>query len=161
MTSNSYHIAIIEDDYISAEILAHHLSQNPQYRVRTFFSGEAFFREENYHPDVVILDFHLDGQEENAMNGLAVSKQLKGIPTLILSQQQDLATAVELIQAGACEYIIKGPESLEKVEESLQKIIQQLKDNQEILLLNQRQRQSITRIALVFLALMISIGLLS
>jgi signal transduction histidine kinase len=56
--------------------------------------------------DLVLLDFHLP-----AMNGLDVLRALHGRPhppVIMMTGQNDVATAVETLRAGASDYIAKG-----------------------------------------------------
>jgi DNA-binding NtrC family response regulator len=65
--------------------------------------------------DLVVLDRRLpDGDGLHAMRGLVA----RGVdtPFLLLTADASAASAVEAMRAGACDYVVKGPESLARID---------------------------------------------
>jgi two-component system OmpR family response regulator len=113
---------LVDDDVVflkSMEIdfLQHH------FLVETFSSGEAAIDNIASLPDIVILDYHLDGIEGNAMNGLDTLDKIKAfnpeIPVIILSSQDKIEVAVNCMRHKAFDYVVKSETAFVR----LQKII--------------------------------------
>jgi two-component system, OmpR family, response regulator len=113
---------LVDDDVVflkSMEIdfLQHH------FIVETFSSGEAAIAKMQSLPDIVILDYHLDGIERNAMNGIDTLDKIKAfnpdIPVIILSSQDKIEVAVNCMHHKAFDYVVKSETAFVR----LQKII--------------------------------------
>lgn len=102
----SFKIFIVEDDPFYGRLLKHHLGLNPDYEVELFESGKACLRELYRKPDVVSVDYGLPD-----MNGAELLGKIRAanssIPVVIISGQEDIATAVDLLKKGARDYIVK------------------------------------------------------
>jgi DNA-binding NtrC family response regulator len=74
-------------------------------------------------PDVVILDYHLDGVNKNAMNGIQTLDNIKAmhadIPVIILSSQDKIDVAIDCMHHHAVDYVVKSETAFMR----LQKII--------------------------------------
>ncbi len=109
-----FRIFVLEDDVIFARIIAHHLSHNPDYETEIFSNGKDCLSNLYKNPSVITLDYNLPG-----MTGLDVMKKIKefnpDLPVVIVSGQQDVSTAVELLKQGAYEYILKDQDTKERL----------------------------------------------
>lgn len=107
-------IFVVEDDPMYAKILQHKLSQDPEFEVRQFSNGATFMRFLDDQPDIVTLDHSLPD-----MTGLELLKKIKtahpGIQVIVLSAQEDVSTAIEMLRNGAFDYIIKDAQAMEKL----------------------------------------------
>jgi DNA-binding NtrC family response regulator len=107
-------IYILEDDRWYGAMLEHHLSLNPDYQVSKFENEQAFFKAMIDVPDVVTLDYSLTN-----MDGSQVLKKIKQISpqteVVIISGQEDIATAVNLLKTGAFDYIVKDEDTLDRL----------------------------------------------
>lgn len=100
------YILIVEDDNDISQMLKELLEQNG-YEVSQAFSGtEALFYIEKELPMTLILDLMLPG-----MNGEQLLAKIKGehpeVAVIISSAKEDIKTRVELLRAGADDYIVK------------------------------------------------------
>lgn len=106
----SFKIFIVEDDVIFARIIAHHLSLNPDYEVEIFSHGKQCLNNLYKNPSVILLDYNMPG-----LSGLEVLKKIKELnpelPVIIVSGQQEIATAVELLKNGAYDYVLKDQDT--------------------------------------------------
>src|SRR4051812_20408020 len=102
----SFRIFIVEDDPWYGEILAYHLSMNDEYAItRCLTLKDCFAQLERGKPDLITLDYSLpDGTGAQALKKLRA--QLPDIPIIIISAQQDVAVAVELLKQGATDYFV-------------------------------------------------------
>jgi len=106
----SLRILVVDDSIYDRELTARALRKlAPPYGPAETV-GVADWREAERHIDagfdLVLLDFHLP-----AMNGLEVLHELHGRihpPVIMMTGQNDVATAVETLRAGASDYVAKG-----------------------------------------------------
>lgn len=119
-------IFIVDDDEMLTMMLEDHLSQNRNYKVQSFATGEACLEELGQEPDVVILDFNLDSVEPYAKNGLEILKQIKqghqGVQVIMYSSQKQYGKALQTIGEGAVEYIIKDKDAFGKISHILKRL---------------------------------------
>lgn len=111
---NALKIFILEDDTWYGSMLHHYLSLNPDYEVRRFESSAEFFNHLHEVPDVVTLDYSLPD-----MAGDEVLKKIRetypSIQVLVISGQEDVATAISLLKNGAFDYIVKDDDTKDRV----------------------------------------------
>src|SRR3954465_13056645 len=127
-------VFILEDDTFYGSMLQHHLSLNPDYEVKRFEDSKSFFACLHEQPHVVTLDYSLpdtDGDE--------VLKRIKALnphtQVIIISGQEDVATAIDLLKNGAFEYLVKNDDTKDRLWNSLLhlKEINTLKQEVELL----------------------------
>lgn len=109
-------IFILEDDLWYGTMLEHYLSLNPDYQVSRFETEKAFFQQLNEQPDVVTLDYAL---AEGDADGSKVLKKIKErypeTEVIIISGQDQITTAVELLKSGAFDYIVKDEDTKDRL----------------------------------------------
>jgi two-component system, NtrC family, response regulator AtoC len=111
---NSLKVFILEDDTWYGSMLQHYLSLNPDYEVRRFENSAEFFNHLHENPDVVTLDYSLPD-----MAGDEVLKKIRenhpGIQVVVISGQEDVATAISLLKNGAFDYIVKDDDTKDRI----------------------------------------------
>ncbi len=111
---SSFKIFIVEDEVVFAKILAHHLSHNPDYEVEIFTNGKECINNLYKNPSVITLDYNMPG-----LSGLEVLNKIKEfnpeLPVIIVSGQQEISTAVELLKKGAYDYLLKDKDTKERL----------------------------------------------
>ena len=117
-------IYIVDDEPLQAEILKDHLVKTHKCEIKVFGTGEdALAVIEKDKPFIVFLDYNLDSQVRNAMNGVEILKEIKRrLPTtecVMLSGQNKIEVANQAIEAGAFDYIKKGDDALEQAEKTV------------------------------------------
>ncbi|OUJ69837.1 sigma-54-dependent transcriptional regulator [Hymenobacter crusticola] len=126
-TSTSFSICIIEDDPWYGQLLQYQLSLNPDYRVSLFASGREFFDTVQEQPDVVTIDFALpDISGDKLLQRL--QERFPQLPVIVISAQNKITTAVELLKLGATDYLIKD----EYTKELLWNAILKIKENSSL-----------------------------
>jgi len=115
---NTLKVFILEDDVWYGSMLQHYLSLNPDYDVRRFEQSQQFFSQLHERPDVITLDYSLPD-----MNGADVLKKIKEIQpetqVIVISGQEDIATAINLLKNGAFDYIVKNDDTKDRLWNSL------------------------------------------
>lgn len=110
-------VLLVDDERDFADTLAERL-QARGFVVRTAYDGEEALRlAAGFDVDVAVLDVNLPG-----MNGLDLLRELKltrpQAEALMLTGQNDLATAVSGMKLGATDYLVK-PVPIEKLVEAI------------------------------------------
>ncbi len=124
-------IFIVEDDEWYGEILEYHLSLNPDYEVYKYTNGKALVENLYRNPSVVTLDYSLpDMQCEAVMK--RIKKFNPEIPIIIISGQENVSTAVNLLKEGAYDYITKDDDTKDRVWNTIKNIQENLKLKTEL-----------------------------
>ena len=114
-------IFILEDDLWYGTMLEHYLSLNPDYQVDRFDTEKSFFQKLPEKPDVVTLDYSLAVGDAD---GSKVLKKIKDLypetAVIIISGQEQISTAVELLKSGAFDYIVKDEDTKDRLWNTLQ-----------------------------------------
>jgi len=114
----SFKVFIVEDDVWYGSMLQHYLSLNPEYEVKRFESPRDFFAALHENPDVVTLDYSLPD-----CDGAEVLKKIKehnpDIRVIVISGQEDVATAINLLKNGAFDYIVKDDDTKDRLWNSI------------------------------------------
>jgi len=129
---SSFKVFIVEDDEFYGEMLKHHLQKNPDYEVELFLNGNDCIKNLHKQPSAISLDYSLPD-----ITGYEVIKKIKGynpdIPVIIVSGQEDISTAVELIKEGAYDYFVKNTETKDRLWIALTKIRENISLKEEII----------------------------
>ncbi|WP_338644852.1 response regulator [Flavobacterium sp. KS-LB2] len=116
-------IFLVDDDALFLKSLEIEFLENADFIVETFSTGELCIANINNNPDVVILDYQLDGIVENAMNGIETLDKIKAfnpeIPVIMLSSQDKIEVAINCMHHKAVDYVVKSETAFVR----LQKII--------------------------------------
>jgi DNA-binding NtrC family response regulator len=87
-------------------------------------------------PEIVILDYYLDGSDPNAVNGIEVLDRIKKenpkTNVIMLTNNDDLDVAVKAKQHGAADYVVKTETKFKKINFSLFNIFKLLESEQDL-----------------------------
>lgn len=111
-------IFVVEDDLAYSKFLKYVLSLNPDFETEFFTTGKECISNLHKRPTVITLDYSLPD-----LTGEKVLKEIKdfdpSISVIIVSAQEKIGTAVELLKAGAFDYISKDEEAKERILNSI------------------------------------------
>ena len=114
---------LVDDDALFLKSLEIQFLENTDFDIKTFPTGELCVENLHKNPDIIILDYHLDGVDKTAMNGLKTLDKIKianiEIPVIILSSQDKIEVAVSCMHHKAFDYVVKSETAFIR----LQKII--------------------------------------
>lgn len=117
----TFKIFILEDDTWYGSMLHHYLSLNPEYEVKRFESPKDFFANLHENPALVTLDYSLPDSD-----GAEVLRRIqefnRDIQVIIISGQEDVGTAVNLLKNGAIDYIVKDEETKDRLWHSILRV---------------------------------------
>lgn len=136
----SYKIYIIEDDPWYGELLKYQLSMNPDYEVTLFSKAKDGLDALYEKPDVVCIDYSLPD-----MTGEKLLQKIKAennaIPVVVISGQEQISIAVNLLKAGARDYIIKDDNTKDLLWNAILKIRENADLKQEVEVLKEQLEQ--------------------
>jgi len=128
---NQLKIFVVEDDLFYGELLKRHLSLNPDNEVYLFKTGNECLANMYLKPDVISLDYGLPD-----LSGLDVMEKIRidypDLPIIIVSGQEDVKTAVDLLKAGAYDYFVKDKNTKDRLWNVINKIRNHLKLQTEL-----------------------------
>jgi DNA-binding NarL/FixJ family response regulator len=123
MINKNVLLFLVDDDAVFLKSLEIEFLQHTDSVIETYESGELCVANLAHLPDVIILDYLLDGVEKSAMNGIETLDRIRAfnpeIPVIILSAQDKIEVAVDCMHHKAYEYVVKSETAFVR----LQKII--------------------------------------
>jgi DNA-binding NtrC family response regulator len=123
MNNEKIKLFLVDDDAVFLKSLEIEFLQHADFEIITFATGELCLAQISQSPDVIILDYHLDGIVENAMDGLMTLDKIKAynpdIPVVMLSSQDKIDVAINCMHHRAFDYVVKSETAFLR----LQKII--------------------------------------
>ena len=118
-----FKIFLVDDDLFSLNYNHRELENLGYEKISLYLNGTACLNNLHLKPDIVFLDHNMD-----TMTGFEVLKKIKRfdpeINVVILSAQETIKTAVEALKFGAFDYITKGDNEIEKMDDAIDRIIQ-------------------------------------
>lgn len=123
MKNEKIKLFLVDDDALFLKSLEIEFLQHADFTIESFATGERCLENLSHNPDVIILDYHLDGIDKNAMNGIETLDKIKAInaeiPVVILSSQDKIDVAINCMHHLAFDYVVKSETAFVR----LQKII--------------------------------------
>ena len=93
------------------------------FTVETFATGELCLENLSHKPDVIILDYHLNGIEKDAMNGIETLDKIKAInpdiPVVMLSSQDKIDVAISCMHHKAFDYVVKSETAFLRLQKNI------------------------------------------
>jgi len=112
-------IFVVEDNAVFQTLILKQLEKISQ-EIQVFSKGEVFLEELHRHPDLIILDYHLEGK----MNGYEVLKEIKKsnsqIPVIFFSNNLELTITSSILKLGVVEYIEKNIFTLPRLKDAIE-----------------------------------------
>lgn len=118
---------LVDDDALFLKLLEIEFMRHADFIIETFASGELCVAQLSQNPDIIILDYHLDGIDKTAMNGMQTLDKIKverpEIPVVILSSQDDINVAVNCMHHKAYDYVVKSETAFVRLQRNISTII--------------------------------------
>ena len=118
---------LVDDDSLYLKLLEIEFKQNPKFNVVTFATGEQCLDNISQLPDIIVLDYQLNGIDKNAINGLETLDKIKtihpNIPVIMLSSQDKIEVAVDCMHHKAFDYIVKSETAFLRLQKAIHTII--------------------------------------
>jgi len=111
-------IFVVEDDLAYSKFLKYVLGLNPDFEVEFYTSGRECIENLHKNPAIITLDYSLpDMPGEKVLN--QVRAHDPNIAVIIVSAQEKIGTAVDLLKRGAYDYISKDQETKDRILNSI------------------------------------------
>lgn len=111
-------IFVVEDDPAYTKFLKYVLSLNPDFEPVFFATGKDCIDNLHKKPSIITLDYSLPDMEgEKVLN--SIKEFDPEISVIIISAQEKIGTAVELLKAGAFDYISKDEDAKDRILNSI------------------------------------------
>ena len=131
-SKNKVKLFLVDDDPMYLKLLEIEFLQYPDFKLETFTTGEICIKNLSHNPDIIILDYHLNGVDKHAMNGIQTLDKIKagnpGIPVVMLSSQDRIDVAINCMHHKAFDYIVKSETAFLR----LQKVIDTILNTQKL-----------------------------
>lgn len=131
MNDTSFKIFAVEDDPFFRELIVYQLEMDPEHVVKGFETATECLDQLHEKPHLVTLDYKLPD-----MTGLEALRAIKDrnpeIDVVIISEQEDIETAVELVREGAFDYIVKSRDNEERLRAVIRNAKQQASLKKEV-----------------------------
>jgi DNA-binding NtrC family response regulator len=100
-------IFVVEDDQWYREYVSYTMSLDPEHEVKQFETASQLIEQLNAYPDIITLDYSLPDMNGDELLDI-IKKKSPGSEVIIISEQDKIDTAVNLLKAGAYDYFIKS-----------------------------------------------------
>jgi DNA-binding NtrC family response regulator len=114
MTRARKTIFIVEDDPWYSRLLQTHLGKNEALKVEVFATGKDLLDALHRQPDAITLDYYLpDASADELLPKLRA--RVPDTPVIVISEQEDLQKALQLLRQGARDYLIKAEDTRDRL----------------------------------------------
>ena len=122
-----YNIILVDDDFIFLEMLKESLTDNSDYNIVAFQTGEECLNHMHLNPDVIVLDYYLNSENPDAKDGLEILKEIHTInpqaKVIILSGQEDGNLVYDFVRENATNYVVKDNNAFTSVKNAIKDIL--------------------------------------
>lgn len=112
MNKHKIKLFLVDDDAVYLKSLEIEFMELGDFIIETYPTGELCVANLSNNPDVIILDYQLDGIDKNAMNGIDTLDKIKAynpeIPVVMLSSQDKIEVAINCMHHKAFDYVVKS-----------------------------------------------------
>lgn len=133
---NKIFLFLVDDDAVFLKSLEIDFLNHADFKIETFPTGELCLLSLKHTPDVIILDYHLDGIDKNVMNGIETLDRIKAfnpdIPVVMLSSQDKIDVAVNCMHHRAFDYVIKSETAFVRLQKIITTIFKYRKMEKEL-----------------------------
>src|SRR5665647_1116176 len=133
---NKIKLFLVDDDALFLKLLEIEFLHNADFAIETFATGELCLENLSHNPDIIILDYHLDFIDKNAMNGIETLDKIKSInpdiPVVMLSSQDKIDVAINCMHHKAFDYVVKSETAFMRLQKIITSIFRYKKMEKEL-----------------------------
>src|SRR5512133_243893 len=120
-------IFLVDDDSLYLKKLEIEFLQYQNFIIETYPTGELCIKNLSHKPELIILDYHLNRIDKNAMNGIETLDKIKAknpaIQVVMLSSQDKIEVAINCMHHKAFDYIVKTETAYIKLNKVIEVIV--------------------------------------
>jgi two-component system OmpR family response regulator len=132
MNDNKIKLFLVDDDVVFLKLLEIEFLDEADFEIETFATGELCITGLSHNPNVIVLDYYLDGVDPHAINGIETLDRIKAInpdiPVVMLSSQDKIDVAINCMHHHAFDYVVKSETAFMR----LKKIIATILETQKL-----------------------------
>jgi len=132
MNNEKIKLFLVDDDAVFLKLLEIEFLENGDFDIETFATGEFCVANLSHQPDIIVLDYYLDGVDRDAINGIDTLDQIKAfnpeLPVIMLSSQDKIDVAINCMHHKAFDYVVKSETAFMR----LKKIITTILETQKL-----------------------------
>jgi len=136
MNNEKIKLFLVDDDAVFLKSLEIEFLQHADFAIETYATGELCMEKISHTPDVIILDYLLDGIDNKAMNGIETLDKIKAynqdIPVVMLSAQDKIEVAVDCMHHRAFDYVVKSETAFIRLQKIITTIFRYKKMEKEL-----------------------------
>jgi DNA-binding NtrC family response regulator len=133
---NKIILFLVDDDALFLKSLEIEFLNKGDFAVETFVTGEHCVANLSRKPDIIILDYHLDGIDKEAMNGMETLDKIKSFnykfPVIMLSSQDKIDVAINCMHHKATDYVVKSETAFVRLQTIINNIFRYQKMEKEL-----------------------------
>ena len=127
---------LVDDDAVFLKSLEIEFLQHADFIIETYATGELCIESLSHAPDVIFLDYFLDGINKSAMNGIETLDKIKAInpdiPVVMLSGQDKIDVAISCMHHRAFDYVVKSETAFIRLKKIITTIFRYKKMEKEL-----------------------------
>lgn len=112
---------LVEDNPFYASLIEEALSNN-ETTIQVFEKGENCLAEISKQPDLIILDYYLDGELTGLDTLQRIKKESPETQVIFLTSQANMQVALNSLRFGAFDYIEKNETAIEALQDALDRL---------------------------------------
>lgn len=136
MTKDKIKLFLVDDDAVFLKLLEIEFLDHADFTIETYPTGEDCMTNLSHNPDVIILDYRLDGINKSAMNGIQTLDKIKAynpdIPVVMLSSQDKIEVAIDCMHHRAFDYVVKSETAFLRLQKIITTIFKYKKMEKEL-----------------------------
>ena len=136
MSNEKIKLFLVDDDALFLKSLEIDFLQHADFSIETYATGELCMANLSHSPDVIILDYFLDGIDKKAMNGIETLDKIKAynldIPVVMLSSQDKIDVAINCMHHRAFDYVVKSETAMIRLQKIITTIFRYKKMEKEL-----------------------------
>jgi DNA-binding NtrC family response regulator len=133
---NKIKLFLVDDDALFLKSLEIEFMEQANFIIETYATGELCIEHLSHNPDIIILDYQLDGIDKTAMNGIETLDKIKAfnpeIPVVMLSSQDKIDVAIKCMHHKAFDYVVKSETAFMRLQKIIPTIIKYKKMEKEL-----------------------------
>ena len=136
LNENKIQLFLVDDDALFLKSLEIDFMEHADFFIETYATGELCMENLSHNPDVIILDYLLDGIDKFAMNGIETLDKIKAfnpdIPIVMLSSQDKIDVAIDCMHHRAFDYVVKSETAFIRLQKIITTIFRYKKMEKEL-----------------------------